>query len=281
MCFVCGIEVEVDLAADAAERARGPHLLERALGLLRALLELLVDRARRADGEAAAAELALGVEPGELPGGDDARVPAAALERERGALHDLLRVADAARAEDAGVRVVAHEPVAVVVLGALRVGEHQRRLGAELVREVEELVRPAAGRCVQVLREEHLGERPLEVGDRAVRRDDHPFGYAGGASRHRARRALDVDDAHAAAAVRIELRVVAQGGDERAVSRGRVDEQLPSRRAHRPAVERELDHGVMVIAASGGCGSAKQERPWRLPRSESPGEECLILRLVL
>ena len=53
------------------------------------------------------------------------------------ALHDLLRVADAARAQDAGVRVVAHELVAVVVLLALRVGEDQRRLGAELVREVE------------------------------------------------------------------------------------------------------------------------------------------------
>ena len=108
-----GIEVQVDLAADAAERAGRPHLLERALGARRAFLELLVDRARRADREAAPAELALGVEPGEAPGRDDARVPSAALERERRALHDLLRVAHAAVAEDARVRVVAHEPVPV------------------------------------------------------------------------------------------------------------------------------------------------------------------------
>ena len=220
------VEVEVDLAADAAERAGRPDLLERALGPCRALLELLVDRARRADGETAAAELALGVEPGELPRRDDARMPAAALERERGALHDFLRVADAARAEDARVRVVAHEPVAVVVLVALGVGEDERRLGAELVREVEELVRAAAGRRVQVLREEHLGERALEVRDRPVRRDDHALGDAGRARGHRPRRALDVDDAHAAAAVGVELRVVAERRDERAVARGRVDEQL-------------------------------------------------------
>ncbi len=72
-------------------------------------------------------------------------MPAASFERERGALHDLLRVADAAVAEDARVRVVAHEPVAIVVLLTLRVWEDERRLDAELVRHVAELVRPAAG----------------------------------------------------------------------------------------------------------------------------------------
>ena len=160
------VEIEVDLAADTAERARRAHLFQLAFGLLRALLELLVDRTRRADREAAAAELALGVEPGALPGGDDARVPAAALERERGALHDLLRVPDAAVAEDARVRVVAHQAVPVVVLLALGVGEHERRLGAELVREVEQLVRATSGRrfrcsessiSVSVLRKSVIG----------------------------------------------------------------------------------------------------------------------------
>ena len=121
-------------------------------------------------------------------------------------------------------------------------GSIERRLGAELVREVEELVRPAAGRLVQVLREEHLGERALEVRDRPVRRDDHSFADVGRARGHRPRRALDVDDAHAAAAVRVELGVVAERRDERAVPRGRVDEQLALGRADRPAVERELDH---------------------------------------
>src|SRR5262245_1174213 len=75
-----GVEGEVDLAAGPAESARRPYLLELALGVRRALLELLVDRAGRAHREAAAAELTLGVEPREAPGRDDARVPAAALE---------------------------------------------------------------------------------------------------------------------------------------------------------------------------------------------------------
>ena len=70
------IEVEVDLTADAAEGAGRPHLLELALGSSRPLLELLVDRARRADGEAAAAELALGVEPRATPRGHDPRLAA-------------------------------------------------------------------------------------------------------------------------------------------------------------------------------------------------------------
>src|SRR6266516_6818559 len=111
-----GVDVEVDLAADAAERARRLDLLQRLLAAgRRALLELLVDRARRADRQAAAAELAHGVEPGAIPRRDDASLAAAALERERRALHHLLRVPDAAVAEDAGVGVVAHQPVAVVV----------------------------------------------------------------------------------------------------------------------------------------------------------------------
>ena len=49
-----GVDVQVDLAADAAERARRLRLLERRLAPgRRALLELLVDRAGRADRQAA------------------------------------------------------------------------------------------------------------------------------------------------------------------------------------------------------------------------------------
>src|SRR5205085_3296390 len=88
------IDVDVDLAADAAERARRLHLLQALLVAGgRAVDEFLVDGARRARREAAAAELALGVEPGESPGGDDARLRPAPLERERRTLHHLLRVA--------------------------------------------------------------------------------------------------------------------------------------------------------------------------------------------
>src|SRR5947208_1434726 len=131
------IDVQVDLTADAAERARGLRLLQRPLVTgRRALEELLVDGARRADRQAAAAELALGVEPGVAVRRDDPRLGAAALEGQRRALHDLLRVADAAVAEDARVRLVAHEAVAVVVLLATGVGEDERRLGSELLGKV-------------------------------------------------------------------------------------------------------------------------------------------------
>src|SRR5439155_2487283 len=117
------VDVEVDLAADATERARRLRLFEPALvALPRAGEELLVDGARRAHGQAAAAELALRIEPGMAVRGDNPRLGAAALERERRALHDLLRVADAAVAEDAGVGLVAHQPVAVGVGLTARVG---------------------------------------------------------------------------------------------------------------------------------------------------------------
>src|SRR5262249_51899884 len=121
-----GIDVEVDLAADAAERARRLRLLERALVTRRrALEELLVDRARRADAQAAAAELALSVEPRVPVCRHHAGFGAAALEDEGGALHDLLRVPDTAVAEDAGVGLVAHQAVAILVRLAAGVGEQE------------------------------------------------------------------------------------------------------------------------------------------------------------
>ena len=178
-----------------------------------------------------------------------ARRRAAPFERERRALHHLLRVADAAVAEDARVRVVAHQPVAVVVRLALRVGEDERRLGAELAREVGELVRPAA----RVLRS---GARTSSISvsvsaqlaaSVAFVETTMPSRDARRAGRQRPRRALDVDDAHAAAAVGVELVVVAERRDERrraARRRGRA--ARPRRRDDRPAVERELDHEAML-----------------------------------
>ena len=168
------VDVEVQLAAHAAEGAGALDLAERLLVAGRGVVEeLLVDRAGRADGETAAAELALRVEPRALPGRHDARLPAAALERERRALHHFLRVADAAVAEDAGVGVVAHQAVAVLVRLPLGIGEHERRARAELLGERDQLVGPSAGRLVQVLAEQHLGERsPVRI-RRSVGRDDH------------------------------------------------------------------------------------------------------------
>src|SRR5215203_4804542 len=101
------VDIEVDLTADAAEGAGRLHFLERALGSLGCLLELLEDGARRADAEAATAELTFCVEPGVPVSRHDTRVRPAAFQGERRALHDLLRVADAAVAEDAGIGVVA------------------------------------------------------------------------------------------------------------------------------------------------------------------------------
>ena len=168
------VDVEVELAADAAEGARRLRLLERALLDAGAFEELLVDRAGRAGGEAAAAELALGVEPALAPGRDDPRLRPAALERERRALHHLLRVADAAVAEDARVGLVAHQPVAVGVRLALRVreDERRRRRRAPRARSVSSFGRPpgSAFRCsessisVSVLR---------SCGHVRVRGDDH------------------------------------------------------------------------------------------------------------
>src|SRR6266508_5921559 len=87
-CF--RVDVEVDLAADAAERAGRLRLRQPLLVAgRRALDELLVQRPGRADRETAAAELALGVEPRASPGRDDARLGPAPLERERRALHHL------------------------------------------------------------------------------------------------------------------------------------------------------------------------------------------------
>ena len=223
-----------------------PRLVTRGL----ALEELLVDRAGRARREAAAAELALGVEPGVAVRRHDARRRASAFERERRALHDLLRVAHAAVAEDAGVRVVAHKAVAVLVALALRVREHERRLGIELAREIVELVRPAARARVQVLGEEHLRQRLAELRDVGVRGDDHPLGDSGGAGGHRPRRALDADHAHPAAPVRLELVVVAERRDEDPVPRGCVDEQLALWCANARAVEREVDHRGHCTVAS-------------------------------
>ena len=78
-----------------------------------------------------------------------------------------------------------------------------------------------------------------------------PSADAGRARGQRPRRALDVDDAHAAAAVRVELRVVAERRDERAVARSRMDEQLALAGGDRTPVESELDHDAMLQRPSG------------------------------
>src|SRR5438034_102882 len=142
---------------------------------------------RGAGGEAASAYLTLRLQPGAATRRHDARLRAAALERERRAHHHLLRVAHAARAQDARVGVIAHQLVAVVVQLALRIREDERRLGAELARQLRELVRPAARIRVQVLCEQHLRERAAQPLGATIRGDDHPGGDACGTGGNGAR----------------------------------------------------------------------------------------------
>jgi hypothetical protein len=144
---------------------------------------------------------------------------------------------------------------ASVVRLSPRVREDEGRRGVELLGHIDELVRPAAGIGVQVLCEEHLGERRSELRHVRVRRDDHPVGDPRRAGGKRTRRALDAHDAHAAAAVGIELVVVAERGDEDTVARGRMDEQLALGRGDLAAVERERDdlrHGTLMLSTLPG-----------------------------
>src|SRR5262249_54628509 len=68
------------------------------------------------------------------------------------------------------------------------------------------------------------------------------------AGRKRPWRALDADHAHPAAAVRVELRVVAERRDEDVVPRERMDEQLAFGRGDLPAVDRKRDYGARHFA---------------------------------
>ena len=208
-------------------------------------------------------------------GRDDARLGAAALERERRALHHVLRVADAAAAEDAGIGVVAHQLVAVGVRLAAGVREDERRLDAEVEREVEELVGAAAARGRDVLGQQHLGQRPLQLRQAAVRRDRHPLLDADRARGHRARRALDVDEAHPAAAVGLELVVVAERRRVRAVLAERVQEQLAALGDGLAPV-----HGEPDLAHGSSSGPVAADRAYRDRRSlAEPADRRLLERL--
>ena len=142
--------------------------------------------------------------------------------------------------------------VAVRVRLALGVGQDERRGRTELLREVGELVRPAAGIRVQVLDEQHLRQRASHRARLAVRGDGHAFADALGAGRHGTRRALHLDEAHAAAAVRVELVVMAERRDKDAVPGRGVDEQLALRRRDGLPVECELDHCRFIVSRCHG-----------------------------
>ena len=140
------VDVQVDLAADAAERAGRLRLGSPRLVRRPARPPRTSRRSRRSGRPRGSRRRArTRCRASRLPHVGTMRASAAAaLERERRALHHLLRVADAARAEDAGLGVVAHQQVAVLVRLALRVRQHDRRLDAEILGERDELVRPPA-----------------------------------------------------------------------------------------------------------------------------------------
>ena len=81
--------------------------------------------------------------------------------------------------------------------------------------------------------------------------------------------ALDADDAHPAAAVGVELVVVAERGDEDAVAGGRVKEQLAFLGARRAAVEGELDHAV--AGSRDGAARAGRRAPASARTRSAPG----------
>ena len=70
--------------------------------------------------------------------------------------------------------------------------------------------------------------------------------------RARAGRSLHLDETHAAAAVRVELVVVAERRDADAVPRRGMDEQLALGRGGRLAVEGELDHSCLIVSRCPG-----------------------------
>ncbi len=131
---------------------------------------------------------------------------------------------------------------------------------------------PAAGVRVQVLDEQHLRERAAHGARLAVGRDRHALADTLGAGGHRPRRSLHLDEAHAAAAVRVELVVVAERRDEDAVPCRRMDEQLALGRGHRLAVEGELDHRRFIVSRHSGDGMIPAcSRASRSPRPRSSG----------
>ena len=198
-----GVDVQVELAADAAERARRLHLLERPLLDARALEELLVDRAGRAGGEATAAELALRVEPAAAPGRDDPRLRA----RDPRARARSTASPPACNGHSGcrGCTCRARSPSA----GSGRRTAPASRRGA---RTAPRRRAPRRGRSARSAdrRDRRSGARrgaSRSASSAAAARSSSsrppcPLADAGRARRQRPWRALDVDDAHPAAAVR-------------------------------------------------------------------------------
>ena len=241
-----GIDVQVDLAADAAERARRLRLAQPGLVPGRgALDELLVDRAGRADREAAAAELALGVEPASAPT-SERRAPPARAPRAR-APSTASPPACSGRSARRGCRRPGRSPSAG---RGPRTGSRfasGRTSGASTprssARSSSSFGLPAGlpFRCslssISVSVRWSCGtDEFVEIAIPSATRVAQAGSGRG--------RSLDADHAHPAAAVRVELLVVAEGRDEDAVARERVHEQLSLGRGDLAAVERERDYGA-------------------------------------
>jgi hypothetical protein len=212
------VDVQVELAADAAEVAGGPHLLELVLRLAVEEGGFLDHRPGGADVDAAAAHLAGGIGQRPAVGGGDRGLAAAARQGDRVDRLDLVAVARAQPADDAVVRAVGDEAVDVLrPRGAWRPYRSEVPGGAVDV-----------GQRVHPVRIDVLGLVPLLLRVGHVERQDEPpvaLDLGGVGAHHHARlgresarglhqpRPLDFDQAHPAGAGRVDPVVVAQRRD--------------------------------------------------------------------
>ena len=253
------LRAQVDRAADGALRAGGRRP---ALGLGGApLVGVLHQRGGRADVDAGAAEVAVGIGDRAALAELDAGAEAAAGQRNRAGVADLVAGADAAGADDAHLRVELEEGVGLVgrrlrqvVVGALvavpgLVAGHlqhlarrlqlaavvlragQAAVGHAVVAEAgvaglaldDAVAGQAAVGVVRKDQREHGLARGVQL--RRLRADDHLVaGHLGRAGELEAAHAVDLDDAGAAAGVGRQAIDVAEVGDELAAVLDDLDE---------------------------------------------------------
>ncbi len=261
------VDLEVHLAADGAVRARG---LDRRDGLV-PLVIALHEGADGAHVDAGAAELAARLEQRYPLRRADEHGTGPLDHRDGVVAAHLLADADAARADDAEVVVAVVEGVARLNLQvAVVVGQRRFHVDVDITNGVLELaplvlgadhapvhdahvaqadvLRPAQldavarQAAVGVLREEQLQHALSEASDlRAQGVHDHAVRDGQRARGGRSPAALDLDAAHAARAVGLHARPVAQVRDVHVVVEGRLQHRLPRLSLDLNAVYCQLD----------------------------------------
>jgi len=260
-----------ELTAHAAERAGGGLL---PVGLALPGPGFLAQGAGRAHRHAGAAELAAARHVGAVEGRPDDGVAPAVLVRQHVGGPDLLAHPDTPPAEDAQVVIAVvegilrlHPEVAVVDRVIDAVDAHGFRHRLQLAQRVLGAVPAARGdpgladgghellalgllvadqAAGGVLRQEELQDVPahgLDLGGPGAH--DHPLFHRGGAGGGKGAHPLDLDDAHAATAVRRQAVEIAQGGDLDAVGAGRLQDRGAPGGGDRPVVDAQRDGGLL------------------------------------